>query len=561
MVPDAKIRETLQFMERSPDERITRSIGGEICQRQGVKAMMAGEIAALGSNYVVTLNALDCVSGDTLASRQVEATSKEEVLGALGKGVTAMRKDLGESLASVEQYDAPIEQATTSSLEALHSFALGIEERAKGGDIPSIPFFERAIEQDPSFVMAHARLGTVLSNTGVAAKAAEHLSRAYELRDRVSESERIYVTAAYHNIVTLQLEKSLEAYELWKRTYPREWTPYNNNAVMFALLGQWEQSLENGLEAIRRAPEHIFPYTNTAYAYFQLDRPDEAVIVLQEALDRGLEDMYTHWLLAEVAHLEGDDAARDEHLAWADGTPDQAYSRGASARFAVEEGKWGQADGLYVSTSEYLERAEQPELVGAIGVDRAAHQLFLGYEAYAVETTNAALALSRSDTSVGYGAMVLALAGQTRQAQPLIAELEERFPTGTIATTILVPAATAAIAISEGEPEKAIEALEASRVYEKAYLLVPYLRGLAYLEQGDGESAAAEFTHSIDRRALWPIWAFNGISRLGLARAQLMSGDADAARRTYQDLLEQWAEADEGIPVVETARAEYEALR
>ncbi|MDX1644134.1 MAG: tetratricopeptide repeat protein, partial [Thermoanaerobaculia bacterium] len=560
VVADAKIRETLEFMELPADERITRRIGQEICQRQGVKAMMAGEIAALGSNYVVTLAAVDCQSGETLASRQVEAGAKEEVLGALGEAATAMRRDLGESLASIERYDAPIEQATTSSLPALKAMSLAAEERARRGDLAAIPFYERAIELDPSFAMAHARLGTIYGNMGEAAKSEEHLSRAFELRDRVSELERLYITTNYYNNVTREGEKSLETYALWKRTYPRDWTPYNNAAVQLASFGRFEESLDNALEAVRLNPAHIFPHTNASWAYWNLGRPEETGAIAQQALDRDLEDSFVHLQLALVAHTNGDAELRDQHLAWADGTPDQLFLRSVSAVLAAEAGKLSEAADHYRQTISVLERAALPGLVGAAEASWAVHLGLLGLGGDAVERARRAVALSSADIDQAAGAIVLGMAGQGSEARSVIERLRERFPNGTMVNAIYAPAGEAAIALGRGQAEEAIRLLERSRTYERGSAFIPYLRGLAYLEAGDGREAAAEFGKCIDWPLGLPFWALDNVSRLGRARAHVLAGDVAAARRDYQDLLERWAAADPGLPVVEQARAEYEAL-
>ncbi len=561
VVADAKIRETLEFMEREPDARVTRAIGQEVCQRQGVKAMIAGEIASLGNSYVVTLNALDCQTGDSLASRQVEAAAKEEVLGALGETVTGMRKDLGESLASVERYDAPIEQATTSSLDALQAMSLAVAERSRSGDLAAIPLYERAIELDPNFAMALARLGTIYGNLGESAKAGEYLGRAFELRDRVSELESMYITTKHYTMVTREAEKALEAYGLWKKTYPRDWTPYNNSAVQSWLLGRFEQAIENGLEAIRLNPDHVFPYSNVGWSFHQLGRHEEATALAQQALDRGLEDAYIHWTLALGAHYAGDFETRDAELAWADGAIDQVYLRAFSAELAAEEGQLERANDFYEDTMATLGRLELPSLGAMPLVDRAFHYLIYGLEAEGCADAHRAVDMLRSEAMVSQAGIILGLCGETEAATGLVDELQSRFPRSDMAKATFMPAVEAAVAIGRGDSAAAVELLEPAHLYERGSHFVPYLRGLAYLGLGDGEAAAAEFEKILDWPTNFPSWAFDGVSRLGLARAQVLSGDETAARRTYQILLEQWADADEGLPVVAEARAEYEALR
>jgi serine/threonine protein kinase/tetratricopeptide (TPR) repeat protein len=560
VVSDARIRETLEFMERDPDERISRRTGQEICQRQGVKAMMTGEIASLGQNFVVTLDALDCVSGDSLASNQFEASSKEEVLGALGKGVTRMRKDLGESLASVEQYDAPIEQATTSSLEALQAFGMGASERATGGDEVSLPYFERAVELDPGFAMAHARLGTVYGNNGNEALMREHLGKAYELRDRVSELERMYITANYHVYATGQIEDALEAWTIWKRTYPRDFTPYNNSCVGELLLGRLETSLENCLEAVRLGPGQALGYQNAAFAYYSLDRAEEAGAMIDQALSQGLDTPFLHIVAAMVARRSGDAAAVEEHLSWQEGTPGALFQDLMRARWAADEGKWSVAEEVYSRRWQATLDSGREGLAGLIHGQRGTIAAFLGLHGEAVAATELGLEHARSLDSRSFGAIALGLSGEAEAAEALIEELLTGSPTDTLINRVHAPLGRAAIALSQGDGARAVEALEQARAYQRRWTRVNYLRGLGYLQQGMATEAITEFESvlEIPYRDDIPL---DAVSLHGLARAQAMAGDEAAARRSYQDLLEHWADADDGIPAVEAARAEYEALR
>jgi serine/threonine protein kinase/tetratricopeptide (TPR) repeat protein len=561
VVADSAVRETLGYMELAEDTRVTRRIGQEICQRQGVKAMMAGEIASLGSNYVVTLNAVDCQTGDTLASQQVEATAKESVLGALGKGVTAMRKDLGESLASVERYNAPIEQATTSSLEALDAFSLGVEERAISGDSAAIPYFERAIEHDPNFVMAHARLGTIYGNMGESAKSRENLSRAYELRDRVSELERIYITTNYHNNVSFQAEDSLEGYALWKKTYPRDWTPYNNSAVQLAIFGRWEESLENALEAVRLRPDHVFPYTNAAWAYWNLGRVEESKAMMQRALDAGLEDGSVHWGLAFIENELGDFEARNRHLEWKGHTSERIWLSHLAALFASDRGAWSEADASYSSGIAMAKAGELPGVQSMSEALRAGHLAFFGRPDEAATAARRAVEAAPGPVVMGYAAIVLGLTGSATEARELADDLAERYPTGTMAMAIQIPGAEAAIALGQGDAAAAIEALELSDRYERGSQQIVYLRGLAYLANGQPAEAITEFEKILSWPTAQPEWALDGFAELGIARGHAMVGDQASARRAYQDVLERWADTDDDLPTVLQARAEYEALK
>ena len=285
--PQDKMIETLELMQRSTEEKITPAVAREICQRRGVKAMLSGEVASLGTNFIVTLNAVDCGTGELLVGEQVEAGSKEEVLGALGTAITRMRGELGESLVLVEKYDVPIEQATTPSLEALQAFSEGVEERIMGRDFKAIPFMERAIELDPEFAVAHGRLGTAYSNTGQTLKAHEHWQRAYELREGVSEPERFYILAHYHSSRLGDRRKGAEVYQQWAKVYPREWSTHNNLSLVYGFLGDFDKAIEAARKAKELNPDHAFPRGNVAFFLAALGRYDEARAELQEMEARG----------------------------------------------------------------------------------------------------------------------------------------------------------------------------------------------------------------------------------------------------------------------------------
>src|ERR1700682_3233575 len=321
VIPEDRARETLRFMGRKPEERLTPSLAREVCQRQGVKAMLTGEIAQLGSHYVITLNGVNCHNGESLAREQIEVNSKEQVLNGLGTAATAIRRKLGESLASVEKFNVPIEQATTPSLEALKAFALGMEQRAKGAEAQSAPFFKRAIELDPNFGLADATLGTVYSNLGERQLSIAYTKRAFELRDRVSEFEKLYISSHYYWLVTGELDKAIEIFELARQTYPREMTAPNNLAVIYWVTGQYEKAVQEAREAILRGPNEPFGYENLATAYLGLNRFDDAKATCQQEIEKGLVVEAPRCHLYEIAFIQGDIASMQRETAWAAGKP------------------------------------------------------------------------------------------------------------------------------------------------------------------------------------------------------------------------------------------------
>src|SRR5262245_34714192 len=350
VVPDERVRETLRYMGRTPDERVASSVAREVCQRDGIKAMLAGSIASLGSHYAIHLEALNCATGATLAREQAEAGSKEQVLAALGKAATSLREKLGESLASIQRFDVPLE-ATTSSLEALSAFSLGEARRAAGQEPESGPFYERAIELDPNFALAYARLGTVFGNSGEDEQAKTYRRKAFDLRERVSQRERFYIESHYYISVTGELDKGVQSYELWKESYPRDGVPYNNLTVEYTSRGQFDKALENGLEALRLDPDDYHAYQAVAIAYLGLDRLAEAKAVLEASREKKIDGPPIHLYLRAIAFLEGNAAATQREVDWARGNKE------AELDLAVEEAKQAAAKGQMRSARELFARA------------------------------------------------------------------------------------------------------------------------------------------------------------------------------------------------------------
>jgi tetratricopeptide (TPR) repeat protein len=479
--------------------------------------MMTGEVAPIGSSFVVTLGAVDCQSGDSLALLQAEAGSKEEVLAALGEAATKMRRQLGESLATIERFDAPIEQATTASLEAFKSFVLGAEERARSGDKNAVPYFERAIELDPNFAMAHARLGTVHGNLFEPDKALEYRRRAFELRDRVSELERLYIGAHYYGAALGDLDKQIETYELWKRTYPRDWTPYNNLAVGYThQIGDFDKALPEAQEALRLQPDHLFSYQNLAWAYLTVGRSDEAAAVCHQALDKGYDSLTTRYVLWMIAKSEGDEVAAQKQVDSQTGTWGEAWMYKSEAEEAIDAGQIEEARALGRRAVEAAQRFEMAEMAS--------------------------------------------LTAEAPETGDLMAELEERFPQDTLIQNVYLPGARAAQAMHAGDPATAVELLKSATPYERAHLWVIYLRGLAYLELDRADEATVEFRKIDEVQGVWAPVSIRSLAQLGLARALAASGDTAGARRAYDDLLVSWKNADQGFGLHQEAQAEYAAL-
>jgi len=560
--PEERVRETLERMQRSPDERITRAVAREICQRRGLKAMMTGEISSLGGSYVVNLNAVDCQTGDALAREQVTAESKEAVLPALGKAVTRMRRGLGESLASIEQYDAPIEEATTTSLEALKALSMGERERARGGDEAAIPFFERAIELDPNFASAHAYLATALGNIGgQRTRVEEHRERAFELRDRVSKRERFYIEAHYYRDITGDIGKNIETYEMWSKTYTRDWTPANNLSVQYLVMGQYDKAVEHGRRAVELMPDHVFPYMNLGFSFLGQGRIDEAKSTLERSVEQGLEDDITHLGLWFIARLEGDETAAKEHEAWVEGRVGEGLFRRVQGLAAAQRGKRREALALFKQAAAADRR---DGLAGRAATDLAqvAHmEAWMGNADEARRWAAEALTAGRSRQAPLIATSALANAGDVEGAEDLLDDIEGRNPeTDQLFREWYEPERRADIAIARGNLELAIELLESTRPYELRWLFPIDLRARAHLAAGDGVAAVAEFERVIAARTINPAHPIHATAILGKARGHALAGDTDAARAAYNDFFTLWRDADPDIPLLQQAQAELDAL-
>jgi serine/threonine protein kinase/tetratricopeptide (TPR) repeat protein len=556
----AKIRETLEFMEQPENVRITREIGQEICQRRGLKAMMVGEVAPLGGSFVVTLNALDCGSGESLARQQVQVDSKEAVLKGLGQAVSKLRRDLGESLESVEQYDAPIEQATTDSLEALQAFGKGVEVRARQGNDAAIPFFERALELDPNFAAAHARVGTAYQNVGRMDLAIEHWTKAYELRDRVSEPERLYILAHYYDDVLGDMDKGTETYELWIETYPRQWTAYNNVALNYGTLGQAEKSLEAKLKANELAPYAAFTHGNLAASYVILNRLDEARAVLARMKELGLESSGGINAEINIAFLTGDSEGLRTILDSLVGTSRERMGLRNESRMMASRGRLEEARRLNERAIEFARRAgatqsESYSLSGLAEIER-----MFGFDEEAERLVRQALDVSRDRGPLQSAVGVLAWVGDPEECRAILRSLEEEAPRHTLIQSILLPRTRGALALRAGDYEEALSELAKVEPYEKNFLDVIQYRGEALLALGRLEEAIAEFEKLIGLKTAWPRWPLSRLAHLWLGRAHAAAGNESEARTAYQDFFEIMEDADEGIPLIDEASAEYEAL-
>ncbi len=561
--PQERVRDTLRFMGRSPDERVTPDLARDICQREGIKAVMNGTISNIGTQYVVDVNAVNCLTGDSLAHEQISADKKEQVLGAVGKTASSLRGKLGESLASIQKFDAPIEEATTSSLEALKAFSLGEAERDKGNEFGSIPFYKRAVELDPNFAVAYARVGQVYANSGQEELAVENTKQAFERRDRTSELEKLYITTHYYDIVTGEIDKSIDTYELWRRTYPRDSIPTNNLAAFYGQIGKHQECLDRALETMRLAPNAALSHQVLGRAYFALGRVAEAKAIRLKQIDLKLDSTGDHRGLYGIAFLEGDAPGMQRQLDWAKGKPDEFLLLEGSAEVASFSGQMQKSRGLYRQAIESAQRGKFVESAAGTTARSAIGEARAGNTGQARQQALAALAMDRSRETLPFAGIALAMAGDVAQANAVADELSKRFPLDTVVENVWVPLIRAEIELGRGGPAKAVELLQPATPYElgwDARLLPVDTRGRAYLKAKQGREAAAEFQKLLDHRQIGVTAAIFSIAHLQLGRARALSGDNAGARTAYQDFFALWKDADPDVPILKEAKAEYARL-
>jgi tetratricopeptide (TPR) repeat protein len=564
LFPEDRVRETLGYMGRSPDERVTRQIAREICQREGLKALLAGSIASLGSHYVITLETLNSQTGDALAREQVEAESKEQVISKLGEAATKLREKLGESLASIERFDTPLAQATTSSLEALKAYTLGRDLSRKGKYTEAVPFVKRAVELDPNFATAYASLAVMHTNMGEGQLAAGYAERAFELRGRTSEREKLIISNIYYTLTTEEIDKSTEVAELWKQTYPRDVRARTNLSRNYALIGQYDKAAEEAGEAIRLDPNFATPYNNLGESFRCLNRFDEARAIFEQAVERKLDPYYLHADFYQLAFVQGDEATMQRQVDWANGKPGEGVLLYGQAHAAAFSGQRRKSQELFRRSAEANDRYGLKESAAWGQSDYALLNAAFGDCRQTKESTANALNFARGKEALLRSALALALCGETSQAHSLAGELVKRYPKNTLVNTTWLPVIQAALEINRGNTEQAIELLQVARRFEMglgAEAWPAYVRGLAHLRGRAGAEAMAEFQKIIDHRGVVAVSALYPLAHLGVARAAALTGDTAKSRKAYEDFFALWKDADPDIPILQQARQEYDKFK
>ncbi len=573
IIPDQQVQQTLQMMGQKPDAKLTPEIARELCQRAGSAAVLNGSIAQIGEQYLITLKAVNCASGQSLASAEAEASNKNHVLEALGKTASAIRNKLGESVSTVQQFDTPLEQASTPSLEALKAASSGNRVLYATGEPAAIPFFKHAIELDPNFALAYAWLARMYADIGEAGTAAEYSRKAYELRNRTSEAEKFFISAHFSIAVTGNMENAAQTCDLWTQAYPRAWVPHDFlSGIILPVFGQYDKAVEEATKAIQLAPDKPISYRLLMVNDIALNRLDAAKTTYGQVLERNLNHPFFHTDLYGIGFLQNDPSAMRQQIAWSEGKPaieDQLLSLEADT--AAYSGRLRQARELSRRAMDSAERAEEKETAATYFALSGLREALFGNVDEAKR--RATLALGRSaGRDVQYSAaLAMAYGGNDRQAQKLADDLAKRYPEDTIVQYNYLPTLRARLAVSGGSASQAVESLQAATPYELGQttsstygwnaLYPVFVRGEAYLATHQGSEAAAEFQKILDHRGIVLNEPIGALAHLQIGRAYALQGDTAKARAAYQDFLTLWKDADADIPVLIAAKAEYAKLK
>jgi tetratricopeptide (TPR) repeat protein len=567
VLAEERVRETLRYMGRSREERLTPALAREICEREQATVTLAGSIAALGSHFALSLEALTCASGDTLVREHVEVDRKEMVLTALGRAAARIRRKLGESAASVRSFDVPVERATTASLEALQAFSLGGLESSRARVGEALLFYERALELDPDFALAHARMGAAYDQLGVTERVHAHLERAFGLRERLSQREKLAVATLYDRLVTGDRERQLHTLRVWKGLYPRDFAARTSLEFVHWELGNFDHGLEEAREALRLEQRNFLPYLSLAKSLIALGQPEEARAVVEKAIARGIDGWWIHFELALTAFLLNDPAALRRHVESATGQPGGWWLTWLEARTERFRGRVRRSRELNARAIEAARRAGANGWADYVTAYWADEEAAVGYASHArarVRDVGEPLGVAVRSETLAHSALALAASGEPSGARRLADELARRFPSDLLVKEVWVPSIRGAIELAAGQNGRALESLQAAARYElgaAAHFWPPYLRGHVYLQRRAAAEAGQEFQKILDHRGSSPLSHLYPLAHLGRARAAAMAGDTDASRRAYLEFLTLWKDADPDVPVLKKARAEFARLQ
>ncbi len=582
VLSDSKVAATMKLMTRPSGAALTPDVARELCQRTGSKAYIAGAIGRLGNEYVLGLKAANCQNGNTLAQQQVTVADKEKVLNEVGRAASKLRVEMGESLPSVQRFDVPLAEATTSSLEALKAYSVGENAFFEKGPSAALPYFQRAIELDPNFAMGYRAVGDDYFSLSEVGRASEYLTKAFDLREHASERERLAITADYYQNVTGELEKAAEAYQQVIESYPRDYGAYSNLGVIFAPLGQYEKAAQTTKQAALLATDAVEIYENLANYNLAMQRFDETRQLLRQLQSRKMDDFAMHSTSYALAFLDADAAAMAEQQRWLIGKPDyETFGLALASDTEAYVGHLRKAQELNARAVESAIRADSKENAAIWEASAALEQAVYGDTNEARRTATAALKLAPTSQGVEVeAALAFAMADDAARAQPMVQSLNKRFPLDTQMQSLWLPAIQAQLALDRKNPVSAVQIPQAATPLELGQIafvlniscLYPiYIRGQALLAAGQGNAATIEFQKILDHNGIvWNCWT-GALAHLGVARANALQSrtsqgaDADAARvralAAYKDFLNLWKDADPGIPIFKEAKAEYAKLQ
>jgi len=561
VAPTPLVRASLQRMERSPDEPVTATLARELCQRMGVQGILLGSISPLASTYVITLEAEACRTGETLAREQTQAPAKTDVLASVGAAAARVRERLGESIGSIQRFNVALPDATTPSLEALKAYSMGVDTRAKTGDLQAIPLFEHALDLDPNFALAAARLAAIYTNLRDLERAQAYIKRAFARSDSLSEPERLFIKSHYHYTVTGRLDEAVGAYRLWASTYPADWIPHVNLSSTYFRLNQFDEAIQEARTAVALAPNSVVPYQQLARTLLILDRIDECKAVLRDAEARGLDASFTRALGIDIAFLDRDESAVAEHLRAAEARADGYVVVTEAARAALARGDIAAGRTLYGQAVAGARAAHVIDVAGSLIAEQALGDALLGDRARAVDGLQQALATSMGGETTWTATLAAAFAGRAVQAAQLAAAYARAQPPAPDVVGALSPMLQAAVAIANADGQRALTALSSAAAYERAAgPWLPYLRGLAHLQIKDPQTAVTQFRGLLAHRGNQPVNLVYVLARLQLARALAATGQIAEARQAYAEFAAGWSLANPRPALLATAAREASAL-
>jgi class 3 adenylate cyclase/Flp pilus assembly protein TadD len=567
---DQKVRDTLRLMGQPPNQRLTEDLARQVCLRAGSTAFLDGRISKGESQYVIALNAINCASGDALARALTRAANKDAILDALGKTADTLRSKLGESLTSIRKYDAPLEQATTPSLDALNAYTLATKTHREKGDAASIVQYKRAIELDPHFALAYSGLAIAYNNLGQVSAAGENAQKAYDLREHVSEREKLRIAAFYHTYVTGNVDQAIAAYELWAESYSRDALPRAGLASLYAIVGQYGKGIATAQDALRLDSDSAQNYSNLAADYLAVGRLEEARQLLDQAAPK-VDSTVLRLTNYQLAFLQRNAAGMAAQLAWSAHKPGEGLFLSAESDTAAFYGHLRKAREISARAVETSSRNDMAESAAIWEANAALREADFGNREPALPAAAAAANRANGKQVWALAALTFARTGDAARAESLAQKLQQNYPDDTLLRYYWLPVIRASIALNHRDGPAAITLLQDAAPYDLAdpfpvtaspvgNLYSVYLRGLAYLQTGDAGLAAAEFRKILSRQGLvmnGSVWA---LSQAQLAHALALSGDTAKARSAYQDFFQLWKDADPDIPILKQAKSDYAKL-